>query len=658
MRRQFFTTHALSDGLAEGQLVFDLVTGDKDTFKTVLRPEGARFRPAKPWLDAHDDKSCKKVIGRMADEPLEHSANRLRVLVNFDLESPEAAEVYRKHKAGFLEGCSVGFDPIKWHIEEIDGEDTLVYDEYDVLEGSSCAVPSNPMALMQRSADQAESARLKLDDALRAKRAAAAQAAVEPPAPVIKSSIVQFSGETPYDAAMHHAGFDMEEEDLLLSLYPGAHRFTLGQLEEALASFEKRFTRKTGKPSMVTQSLIFSKERFETADAAKAGAKDHGFKSHAVDETEDSFRLRQREPSDFAEGSLRTITLTDGVQAVQGHLKSSRAVRAAMAMVATATVRMGDDVAAPVEPASTFDVRDIHHPKAETQGKTSQMKPEHRSLHRYMIGSSLGRAADHMEAMGAFPAGHEHRAYHRGCAERAMDDASHMTRMVMDSLEEGHDDAAADAEMIGSMIRACAVKDDEALAKRWETCQRAALAFASTTWRDAGKQIGVASPDDLITQIRAHEAVAAQHKKLLAQHRSAEQASVVAERAELVKGLVGKGLVSPALEAEMLGFDPADPKRERKSARGAWAPERIRRFAMQVEGALPEIVTRAAPLVTTDGKQVPQSDFVPGVPDVKQIPQTRSASEEAIAAAIAGSAKYLGIKPETIANHAAHVGRK
>jgi cobyric acid synthase len=79
---------------------------------------------------------------------------------------------------------------------------------------------------------------------------------------------------------------------------------------------------------------------------------------------------------------------------------------------------------------------------------------------------------------------------------------------------------------------------------------------------------------------------------------------------------------------------------------------------MQVEGALPEIVTRAAPLVTTDGKQVPQSDFVPGVPDVKQIPQTRSASEDAIAAAIAGSAKYLGIKAETIANHEAHAGRK
>lgn len=650
MRRQFFTAHALSDGLVEGQLVFDLVTGDKDTFKTVLRPEGARFRPAKPWLNAHDDKSCKKVIGRMADEPLEQSTDRLRVLVNFDLESPEAAEVYRKHKAGFLEGCSVGFNPIKWHIEEIDGEDTLVYDEYDVLEGSSCAVPSNPMALMQRSADQAESARLKLDDALRAKRSAAAAA---------QAAVVQFSGETPYDAAMHHAGFDMEEEDLLLSLYPGAHRFTLGQLEEALASFDKRFTRKTGKPSMVTQSLIFSKERFKTADAAKAGAKDHGFKSHAVDETEDSFRLRQREPSDFAEGSLRTITLTDGVQAVQGHLKSSRAVRAAVARAAAAHAAAPNTrAAAPVEPASTFDVRDIHHPKAETQGKTSQMKPEHRSLHRYMIGSSLGRAADHMEAMGAFPAGHEHRAYHRGCAERAMDDASHMTRMVMDSLEEGHDDAAADAEMIGSMIRACAVKDDEALAKRWETCQRAALAFASTTWRDAGKQIGVASPDDLITQIRAHEAVAAQHKKLLAQHRSAEQASVAAERSELVKGLVSKGLVSPALEAEMLGFDPADPKRERKSARGAWAPERIRRFAMQVEGALPEIVTRAVPLVTTDGKQVPQSDFVPGVPDVKQIPQTRSTSEEAIAAAIAGSAKYLGIKPETIANHAAHAGRK
>jgi len=597
MRRQFFTAHALSDGLAEGQLVFDLVTGDKDTFKTVLRPEGAKFRPAKPWLDAHDDKSCKKVIGRMSDEPLEQSADRLRVLVNFDLECPEAAEVYRKHKAGFLEGCSVGFDPISYHIEDVDGEETLVYDEYWVLEGSSCAVPSNPMALMQRSADQTESARLKLDDALRAAKA-----------------------------------------------------------------------------PMVTQTLIFSKERFKTADAAKEWAKDHGFKAPAVDETENSFRLRQREPGEFVEGSLRTISLTDGVQAVQGHLKSSRSAVSPLgqppAPEASASASVPAPAAAPVsetravvavEPAETFAVRepsDIHHPQTETQGKRSQMKPEHRSLHRYMIGSSLGRAADHMDAMGAFPAGHEHRAYHRGCAERAMDDASHMTRMVMEGIEEGHDDAAADAEMIGSMIRACNVEGDEALAKRWESCQRSALAYASTTWREAGKQIGVSSPDDLVTQIRAHETVAAQHKKLLAQHRSVEQANVLAERAELVKGLVGKGLVSPALEAEMLGFDPADPKRERKSARGAWAPERIRRFAMQVEGALPEIVTRAAPVVTTEGKVAPQSDFVPGVPDAKLIPQVRSAGDEALTAAIAGSAKYLGIKPETLSKHATQTGRK
>lgn len=556
MRRQFFTAHALSDGLAEGQLVFDLVTGDKDTFKTVLRPEGAKFRPAKPWLDAHDDKSCKKVIGRMSDEPLEQSADRLRVLVNFDLECPEAAEVYRKHKAGFLEGCSVGFDPISYHIEDVDGEETLVYDEYWVLEGSSCAVPSNPMALMQRSADQTESARLKLDDALRAAKA-----------------------------------------------------------------------------SMVTQTL-----------------------------------------------TLRTISLTDGVQAVQGHLKSSRnaasslgqpntpeaSASASMPTVATALTPAAAAVSekravVAVEPAETFAVRepsDIHHPQTETQGKRSQMKPEHRSLHRYMIGSSLGRAADHMDAMGAFPTGHEHRAFHRACAERAMDDASHMTRMVMEGIEEGHDDAAADAEMIGSMIRACNVEGDEALAKRWESCQRSALAYASTTWREAGKQIGVSSPDDLVTQIRAHETVAAQHKKLLAQHRSVEQANVLAERTELVKGLVGKGLASPALEAEMLGLDPADPKRERRSKLGPWSPERIRRFAMQVEGALPEIVTRAAPVVTTEGKVAPQSDFVPGVPDAKLIPQVRSAGDEALTAAIAGSAKYLGIKPETLSKHATQTGRK
>lgn len=71
------------------------------------------------------------------------------------------------------------------------------------------------------------------------------------------------------------------------------------------------------------QSLIFSKERFKTADAAKAWAKKNNYRDSGVDETQDSWRLRQREPGDFDQDSFKTIELTDGVKAVIGHLKGA-----------------------------------------------------------------------------------------------------------------------------------------------------------------------------------------------------------------------------------------------------------------------------------------------------------------------------------------------
>lgn len=65
------------------------------------------------------------------------------------------------------------------------------------------------------------------------------------------------------------------------------------------------------------QTLIFSKNRFTRAQAVK-WARDHGFKASKVDETEQSFRLRQAEPSAFQAGTFRTIELTAGIRAVIG----------------------------------------------------------------------------------------------------------------------------------------------------------------------------------------------------------------------------------------------------------------------------------------------------------------------------------------------------
>lgn len=85
------------------------------------------------------------------------------------------------------------------------------------------------------------------------------------------------------------------------------------------------------------QTLIFSKDKFTRAQAI-AWAKDHDFRADKVDETENSFRLRQRDPAGFQR--LRTISLTDGVQAVVGPLK--KAQKALMPVLTWEAVRAGD----------------------------------------------------------------------------------------------------------------------------------------------------------------------------------------------------------------------------------------------------------------------------------------------------------------------------
>ncbi len=64
------------------------------------------------------------------------------------------------------------------------------------------------------------------------------------------------------------------------------------------------------------QTLVFNKGKFKTANEAKLWAKAHKFDVSKVEETSDSFRIRQEEPAKFHEGTFRTIRLTDGVDAV------------------------------------------------------------------------------------------------------------------------------------------------------------------------------------------------------------------------------------------------------------------------------------------------------------------------------------------------------
>lgn len=69
------------------------------------------------------------------------------------------------------------------------------------------------------------------------------------------------------------------------------------------------------RPPTKVQTLIFSKEKF-TREQARKWARDHEFRADKVDETENSFRLRQFDPSECRVGSFRTINMQDGVSGV------------------------------------------------------------------------------------------------------------------------------------------------------------------------------------------------------------------------------------------------------------------------------------------------------------------------------------------------------
>lgn len=109
--------------------------------------------------------------------------------------------------------------------------------------------------------------------------------------------------------------------DALVAAYGGDGRDTHYLTQLAVAEMMGALEERQDRPPTTVQTLIMSKDRFETAEEAKKWATDHDFKASKVDETDNSFRLRQRDPGDFKEGSLKTIELDEGVAAVIGRLK-------------------------------------------------------------------------------------------------------------------------------------------------------------------------------------------------------------------------------------------------------------------------------------------------------------------------------------------------
>jgi HK97 family phage prohead protease len=103
----------------------------------------SRFNNNPVMLLGHDS---SKVIGRW--ENMRTEGAQLVATPVFDEADPEALAVKGKVERGFLRGCSLGIDILKWELAAMpDGSVVPVASEWEWCEASLCAVPSNGAAI-------------------------------------------------------------------------------------------------------------------------------------------------------------------------------------------------------------------------------------------------------------------------------------------------------------------------------------------------------------------------------------------------------------------------------------------------------------------------------------------------------------------------------
>lgn len=129
------------------------------------------------------------------------------------------------------------------------------------------------------------------------------------PRPGFRGSSLTGAGEkAPNQKGAKDEGLDLTDED-----FEKAYEEFRQQVAAAVKS--------AAGPGSRVQSLIFAKDKYPSAKEAKSWASDHSFKSGKVDETGESFRIRQADPGAF--DHMRTISLTEGVSAVIGFPKQA-----------------------------------------------------------------------------------------------------------------------------------------------------------------------------------------------------------------------------------------------------------------------------------------------------------------------------------------------
>ena len=129
-----------------------------DSYETKFNVAGVeleRFRTNPILLFNHDDYTSLP-IGKV--ESIRQDDNLL--LADIRLENVTDGQVsgrnvYSLLKAGFLNGFSIRFEPLEWHVDTIDEREIVIYDRWRLLEVSVVNIPANPEATVVRSQSHA-----------------------------------------------------------------------------------------------------------------------------------------------------------------------------------------------------------------------------------------------------------------------------------------------------------------------------------------------------------------------------------------------------------------------------------------------------------------------------------------------------------------------
>jgi len=131
---------------------FVMSTEAKDSHGTILRCEWdlKRFNTNPVFIYMHNRREDRPPIGVM--ENVRVDGKKLVGTACFDNTTEFDREIAAKYLNGTMRGGSVGFNPRSVTVEIIDGEETVVFGDNELLEFSAACVPSNPETIATQKA--------------------------------------------------------------------------------------------------------------------------------------------------------------------------------------------------------------------------------------------------------------------------------------------------------------------------------------------------------------------------------------------------------------------------------------------------------------------------------------------------------------------------